>query len=69
MHKQCNKNCNLSLSGNVGEYRPRLIAKIGLKRVEVLENDNAAKDWEREELEEIRKYYRGRIKEIEEQTA
>ena len=68
-HKQCNKNCNESLSGNIENYRPRLIAKIGLARVEALENDNSTRKWEREELEEMRKHYRGRIRELEKKAA
>ncbi|MBC4813798.1 recombination protein NinG, partial [Klebsiella quasipneumoniae] len=29
VHLQCNKNCNLSKSGNILGYRPRLLEKIG----------------------------------------
>jgi len=62
VHKQCNKNCNLSLSGNIANYRPRLIKKIGLEAVEALENDNKPKSWTREELSDLRKHYRQLIK-------
>jgi len=64
VHKQCNKRCNLELSGNLAGYRPRLIAKIGLEQVEALENDNSTKTWTREELAEIRKIYRAKIREL-----
>ena len=64
VHKQCNKHCNQELSGNIANYRPRLIGKIGLERVEALENDNSTKKWTREELEELRKIYRKKIKEL-----
>jgi hypothetical protein len=37
--KQCSR-CNRYLSGNVVEYRIRLIARIGLNRVEALEHNN-----------------------------
>jgi hypothetical protein len=37
--KQCSR-CNRYLSGNVVEYRIRLIKRIGLDRVEALENNN-----------------------------
>jgi len=37
VHKQCNKTCNKEKSGNIIEYRPRLIEKIGLERFEALE--------------------------------
>ena len=38
-HKQCQP-CNTHLSGNVTEYRISLIKRIGLDRVEALENNN-----------------------------
>lgn len=69
VHKQCNKNCNLELSGNIAEYRPRLVAKIGLARVEALENDNSTKKWTREELDELRAYYRDKIRELKKEAA
>lgn len=56
-HKQC-RNCNKWKSGNLLEYRVRLIKKIGVERVNWLEEHrNDIKKWNREELEEIvRKY-------------
>lgn len=51
--------------GNVVEYRKRLIERIGLYRVEALENDNAPHKWTREELIAIRQYYIAKRKEIE----
>jgi hypothetical protein len=62
VHKQCNKHCNLELSGNIAEYRPRLIAKIGMDKVEAIENDNDAKKWTYEELKELREHYQPIIK-------
>ena len=59
--KQCSK-CNTHLSGNIENYRIKLINTIGLERVEALENDNSTKSWTREELEELRKVYRAKIK-------
>jgi hypothetical protein len=38
-HSQC-VHCNRHLSGNVVEYRKGLIDRIGLDKVEALENDN-----------------------------
>ncbi len=38
VHGQCNKKCNLKLSGNLLEYRPRLIKKIGQQRFDELES-------------------------------
>lgn len=37
VHLQCNKRCNGELSGNIIDYRPRLIEKIGQKRFDELE--------------------------------
>jgi len=37
VHRQCSNNCNVKLSGNIHEYRPRLIKKIGVERFEALE--------------------------------
>ena len=38
VHRQCSK-CNTHLRGNLVPYRIELIKRIGLKQVEVLEND------------------------------
>lgn len=54
IHKQCSFNCNRSLSGNKIEYRINLVKKIGVDRVEWLEDHrHDVKKWRREELEEI----------------
>lgn len=37
LHRQCNAHCNMYLAGNINEYRPRLIEKIGIERFEALE--------------------------------
>lgn len=56
--KSCYK-CNVMLSGNQIEYRKRLIQKIGLERVEWLENNGSiVKKWSVEELKEIIKKYK-----------
>jgi len=58
--------CNVMLSGNGIEYRMRLINKIGVERVEWLENNGSiAKKWTREELQEIIKEYKLKYKELE----
>jgi hypothetical protein len=54
--RQCGQ-CNFHKSGNLGEYRIRLVAKIGVERVEALENDNRASKWFRDEVVEIRKEF------------
>ena len=49
--------CNVYKSGNIKEYRPRLIDKIGLELVEWLEGPNDAMKYTCEQLREIRAYY------------
>jgi DNA-binding protein H-NS len=62
--KQCDP-CNSYLSGNLLEYRKNLIKRIGVERVEALENDNTIKRWTIEELQEIKKIYKQKCKELE----
>lgn len=55
--------CNVMLSGNGLEYRIRLIKKIGVERVEWLEeNGHEVKKWEKDELKELIKTYKKKIK-------
>lgn len=63
-HSQCNSYCNLHLSGNIVNYRPRLIAKIGLERVDALENDNSTHTWTIEELKELKALYKLKLKQL-----
>lgn len=56
INKQCH-HCNVQLSGNQQQYRINLIAKIGVERVEALENNNTPHRYTIEELEAIRKHY------------
>jgi len=60
-HKQCSI-CNNHLSGNLVEYRKNLIEKIGIERVEKLESMNDPKSYSVEELKEIIKTYKNKIK-------
>lgn len=53
---QC-EHCNSFKSGNIGEYRPRLIDKIGLDKVEWLEGPHKPRKYTCEQLREIRAYY------------
>jgi hypothetical protein len=62
-HKQCAQ-CNGSKSGNVVEFRIKLLAKIGPERVEALENDNTSRRYSIDELKEIAKTYRVRTREL-----
>jgi hypothetical protein len=58
--------CNVMLSGNQIEYRKQLIIKIGVERVEWLEqNGSKEKKYSIEELKEIIKIYKAKCKELE----
>jgi hypothetical protein len=55
--------CNVMLSGNGIEYRMRLIKKIGIERVEWLEeNGHEVKRWTKDELKELIAKYKNLIK-------
>lgn len=58
IHRQCNKYCNLSLSGNVGPYRVNLIEKIGQDRVDWLEGPHEPKNYTIPDLKDMIKHYR-----------
>lgn len=58
--------CNVMLSGNQVEYRKALIKKIGIERVEWLEEHGSeTKKWTKEELREIMQKYKLKYKELE----
>lgn len=62
--KSCYK-CNVMLSGNQLEYRKRLIKKIGIERVDWLEeNGSVIRKYTKEELKEISAIYKKKIKEM-----
>lgn len=58
------KDCNQWGAGRAVDYRIGLIKRIGLDRVEALENENAPHKWTREELREIAATYKRKAKEI-----
>jgi hypothetical protein len=62
-HLQC-EHCNTYLSGNIHQYRPRLVEKIGLQAVEALESDQAIRKWTIDELKAIKALYRAKLKEL-----
>lgn len=66
VHKQCAP-CNNDLSGNIVNYRPRLLRKIGAERLEAIENSNSTHKWTREELVEIKATYKAKLKELKKQ--
>jgi hypothetical protein len=62
--KSCYK-CNVMLSGNAVSYRIRLIDKIGVERVEWLEqNAYIEKKWTVDELKQIQEKYKKKIQEL-----
>lgn len=56
--KQCNRR-----AFDVAGYRANLITRIGLERVERLEQDNGTHKWTRDELIAIRRHYTAKLKE------
>lgn len=56
------KYCNTYLSGNVHGMRSGMIKRIGLARVEAIENNNTPHKWEREELIAIEAHYKAKLK-------
>jgi hypothetical protein len=62
-HKQCAP-CNNHLSGNIANYRPNLISKIGIKKLDELEGENTPKKYTIEELKELKKFYQRKLKSI-----
>lgn len=63
IHKQCVR-CNQYLSGNLTHYRAGLIEKIGEAVVIDLEQNHETKRWAREELQDVEKYYKERLIEL-----
>jgi hypothetical protein len=57
--------CNVMLSGNLIQYRKRLIVKIGIEKVEWLEEfGNREKKWSKDELKLLIKQYKEKINEL-----
>lgn len=63
-HKQCSA-CNNYLSGNIVNYRMRLLKLLGAKGVADLEGPHEPKRYTIEELKDLQKHYKQLIKEIE----
>lgn len=59
--KQCAP-CNNHLSGNIPNYRPALIEKLGLAEVEAIEADCRIKRWTIDELKQIKAEYKAKLK-------
>lgn len=65
IHKQCNSYCNRHLSGNIINYTPALIAKIGQDRVDALMNNNEIHRYTVDECKELIIYFKAKVKELE----
>jgi Bacteriophage Lambda NinG protein len=66
VHKQCAP-CNNHLSGNILLYRRGLLDRFGLAFVEWLEGPHQTAHRSREDLEQIKKDYRKKLRDIEKQ--
>ena len=64
VHASCAQ-CNNSKSGNIVEYRLRLIKKIGVDGVDWLESQNQPRKDTKEELIEIKNSYKDKVKKLE----
>ena len=64
IHKQCVYCNNYNKGRATGEYRPRLIARIGVERVEELEKPHSPAKWTIPELIEIKRIYTLKAKEL-----
>lgn len=62
-HKQCVP-CNQHLSGNIENYTPNLIEKIGQEAFDILMAPHPVKKWTREELEELAARYRKKTRDL-----
>jgi len=64
VHSGCER-CNSYLAGNLTEYRKGLIKRIGIKRVEKLDElAHVTRKYTREELRELNGLYKQKIKEL-----
>jgi len=59
--RQC-RLCNRHMSGNIARYRPRLIQRIGLEKVEWLEGAHAPRKYTVDDLKAIKADCRAKIK-------
>ncbi|MEE8288973.1 MAG: recombination protein NinG [Nitrosomonadaceae bacterium] len=62
-HKQCSA-CNNHLSGNIANYRPMLLIKIGAEKLDWIEGPHEPKKYTCAELKEVELIYKGKIKEL-----
>jgi len=63
VHKQCQP-CNTHLSGNLINYRIKLIEKVGIAEVERLESDQEPKRYRIDDAKRIKSEYKQKLKEL-----
>lgn len=63
VHKSCSR-CNLFLSGNLDQYRIRIVERIGQIELDRLDKPNQVKNWTIEEYADIIATYKLKIKEL-----
>jgi len=64
-HKQCNRDCNGMKSGNIVEYRIRLVIKIGEPKVLQLESDDRPPvRYRLEDYKQIWAHYKAKVEEL-----
>jgi len=63
VHLQCQP-CNVHKSGNAIEYRINLVKRIGLERVEALENFNGIVRWTIDDAKRIKAEYKEKLKQL-----
>lgn len=61
---QCNRNCNMAKSGNLGPYRIELIKRIGQEKVDWLEGPHEPKRYTIDDLKAIKAHYRALTREL-----
>lgn len=69
VHLQCNRNCNMAKSGNLGPYRIELIKRIGQEKVDWLEGPHEPKRYTIDDLKAIKAHYRALARELKRATA
>ncbi len=67
-HRQCAP-CNNHLSGNLINYRPALIQKIGQARFDALMGPHELPKWKRDDYIRIRDEYRNKLKALKQREA
>lgn len=64
VHLQCNRNCNMAKSGNLGPYRVELVRRLGQEVVDWLEGPHEPKRYTIEDLKQITAEYRLKLREL-----